>query len=73
MACNIAHELPADFSRLPESQAGKGRHRCAGCAYDLGRRHSAEAEERLRERVRSLTAQVNELNAKQGAKVHGSP
>jgi hypothetical protein len=68
MACYVSHELPADFSNLPESQAGKGRHICAGCAYDLGRRHAAEAEERLRERVRSLTAQVNELKSKLAAK-----
>ncbi len=68
MACYTAHELPADFSKLPESQAGKGRHICAGCAYDLGRRHASEAEERLRDRVRSLTAQVSELKARLGAK-----
>lgn len=65
MACSIDHELPGDFSRLPESQAGKGRHICAGCAYDLGRRPAAEAEERLRERVRTLSARVKELEGKQ--------
>ena len=64
MACYVAHDLPADFSTLPESQAGKGRHICAGCAYDLGRRHAAEVEERLRERVRSLVAEVTGLKAK---------
>ncbi len=66
MACYVQHELPADFARLPESQAGKGRHICAGCAYDLGRRHAAETEERLRERVRALTARVKELEARGG-------
>jgi hypothetical protein len=30
----------------------------------LGRRHGSEAEERLRERVRSLSARVKELEAK---------
>ncbi len=65
MACSIDHELPADVSRLPESQAGKGRHICVGCAYDLGRRHAAEAEERLRERVRTLAARVKELEERQ--------
>jgi len=63
MSCYIEHEYPGDFSRLPESQAGKGRHVCPGCAYDLGRRHAAEAEERLRERVRALTAKVKELES----------
>lgn len=66
MACNVQHELPAEFARLPESQAGKGRHKCAGCAYDLGRQHASEAEERLRERVRALTARVKELEGRSG-------
>lgn len=64
MSCYVEHELPADFSKLPESQAGKGRHVCAGCAYELGRKHAAEAEARLRERVRVLTARVKEFEAK---------
>ncbi len=37
------------------------RHVSAGCAYDLGRRHAEEAEERLRDRVRELTARVKQL------------
>ncbi len=63
MSCYVEHEFPADFAKLPASQAGKGRHVCPGCAYDLGRKHAADAEERLRERVRALTAQVKELEA----------
>lgn len=46
--------LPPEFDRLPQSQAARWRHICAGCAYELGRRHAAEAEERLRHRVRDL-------------------
>jgi hypothetical protein len=63
MACSIDHtdEIPAAIGTLPESQAGFWRHRCAGCAYLLGRRHAGEAEARLRERVRRLEAQVREM------------
>lgn len=66
--CSEDHEgqLPADFLRLPPSQRSAWRHVCAGCAYMLGRKHGAEAEDRLRERVRSLTARVNELEARPG-------
>lgn len=56
--------LPAEFNILPESQAARWRHICAGCAYELGRRHGTEAEERLRERVRELTTRVKELEGK---------
>lgn len=55
-------DLPAGFRRLPESQASAWRHLCAGCAYELGRRHNQEAEERLREQVRDLTRVVKELS-----------
>lgn len=55
-------DLPADFNRLPESQAARWRHRCAGCAYDLGRRHCEEAENRLRTRVRELTAMMKNVD-----------
>lgn len=50
-----------DIEKLPTSQAAEGRHRCALCAYELGRKHAAEAEERLRERVRGLVAEVDTL------------
>jgi hypothetical protein len=62
--CQHAHEdLPKSFDGLLESQGGKGRHKCAACAYDLGRKESADAEERLRKRVRELDARVKELEA----------
>ena len=66
MICTQDHEddLPkADFDSLPASQRAKWRHVCAGCAYMLGRRHAAETEERLRQRVRDLSARVKELEA----------
>jgi hypothetical protein len=67
--CREDHEgqLPGDFRKLPASQRGAWRHVCAGCAYLLGKRHGAEAEERLRERVRALTAQVKALECGRGA------
>jgi hypothetical protein len=58
---NHSDVLPAEFNQLPESQAARWRHICAGCAYELGRRHAAETEERLRQRVRELMAKVKEL------------
>lgn len=63
--CTSDHSdtLPAEFNQLPASQAARWRHICAGCAYELGRRHAAEAEERLRQRVRDLTAKVKEVEA----------
>jgi hypothetical protein len=61
--CTSDHSdvLPAEFNDLPESQAARWRHVCAGCAYELGRSHAAEAEERLRQRVRDLMTKVKEL------------
>ncbi|HZX94405.1 MAG TPA: hypothetical protein VFE90_07800 [Myxococcales bacterium] len=63
--CQKGHEdLPSSFDRLPESQGGKGRHKCAACAYEAGRSEATQAEERLRKRVRELDARVKELEAK---------
>jgi len=36
MICNKDHRYLPDLENLPESQAGAGRHKCAGCAYDQG-------------------------------------
>lgn len=65
VTCSSDHSdtLPAEFNKLPESQAARWRHICAGCGYDLGRRHASETEERLRQRVRDLSARVKELEA----------
>jgi hypothetical protein len=69
-AKNHGEELPSEFDGLPASQAARWRHRCAGCAYALGRRHREEAEERLRARVRELSAKVMVLE--QGADGRGA-
>jgi hypothetical protein len=39
MICNSRHRFIPDLNELPESQAGEGRHRCAGCAYVQGYNH----------------------------------
>jgi hypothetical protein len=36
MICNEEHRYISDLENLPDSQAGEGRHKCAGCAYTLG-------------------------------------
>jgi hypothetical protein len=66
MACTKDHtdNLPkSQITKIEESQKSWWRHRCAGCAYELGRRHAAEAEERLRTRVRALMDEVDGLKA----------
>lgn len=43
--CHIDHakgDLPTELRKLPESQAGSLRHKCAGCAYVLGLKHGLE-------------------------------
>jgi hypothetical protein len=38
-ACKHGKSAPRDLiEALPESQAGAGRHKCAECAYEAGRR-----------------------------------
>jgi hypothetical protein len=61
--CSKSHEgdLPPSFKNLPESQGGVWRHKCAACAYDLGRAEGQAAEDRLRERVRKLDAELKAL------------
>ena len=56
MTCEKDHsgEIPSEMGNLPTSQAGFWRHRCAGCAYLLGRRDAAASEEQLRASVRDL-------------------
>lgn len=63
--CSEPHvDIPASFNSLPSSQAAKWRHVCAACAYELGRKHADVAEQRLRDRVRALSDEVDALKAK---------
>jgi len=34
--CDKDHRHWATFGSLPTDQGGKGRHKCAGCAYERG-------------------------------------
>lgn len=37
MTCQNQHRYNPDFERFPRDQSKfNGRHKCAGCAYDLG-------------------------------------
>ena len=42
MICQREHRYLPDLEHLPDSQAGAGRHRCAGCAYQQGYDHAFE-------------------------------
>lgn len=48
MACNKNHSAIQDIMKnLPEDQGGKGRHKCAACAYEKG----FELGQRLEENI----------------------
>jgi hypothetical protein len=53
-----AEEIPVAVAALPESQAAFWRHKCAGCAYLLGKQ-DAQAEADLR--IAALEAALAEL------------
>ena len=36
MSCDKNHRYSESFNTLPEDQGGVGRHKCAGCAYEIG-------------------------------------
>jgi len=36
MSCKQDHRYTESFKALPDDQGGVGRHKCAGCAYDIG-------------------------------------
>lgn len=38
--CKQGHRHNPMFSGLPENQGQTGRHKCSGCAYDLGKWHA---------------------------------
>jgi hypothetical protein len=42
MICKKEHRYLPDLEDLPDSQAGAGRHKCAGCAYEQGYDHAFE-------------------------------
>ena len=66
MSCTRNHDadLPRAVGALDDSNHGFWNHKCAGCAYEMGRGDAAAAEERLRVQVRELEARVVELEGK---------
>ena len=36
MLCQENHRYNPVLESLPDDQSGSGRHKCAGCAYELG-------------------------------------
>lgn len=64
VACNKDHSgnLPkGQIETLENSQRDFWRHKCAGCAYEMGRADAAQTEANLRQRVRELQAQLDAL------------
>lgn len=66
MSCIKDHSgsIPRKVEKLEDSQRDFWRHKCAGCAYEMGRADAAAAEERLRERVRALEEELRLLKRK---------
>lgn len=69
MPCTRDHDvdLPRAVGALDDSDHGFWNHKCAGCAYQMGRADAALSEERLRTQVRELEAKVVELEAQLAA------
>ena len=45
--CNETHRYDQVLSNLPDDQGGRGRHKCAGCAYQRGFEAGANFEENI--------------------------
>ena len=45
--CNNNHRYDEKFNGLPHDQGGAGRHKCAGCAYELGYNDGLNRREHL--------------------------
>lgn len=44
VVCDKSHrKVPMEVADLPQNQKTPFRHRCAGCAYELGYKHGYEA------------------------------
>jgi len=51
------------IEKLNNSQRDFWRHKCAGCAYEMGWADAQTAEANLRRRVRELEERVRDLEA----------
>lgn len=54
MACQNQHRYDSEFNNLPDDQGGKGRHKCAGFAYEKGFRDGLNLEESIQLNLDSL-------------------
>jgi len=45
--CDKDHKYKEMFNNLPFDQGGAGRHKCAGCAYELGYNDGLQRKERI--------------------------
>ncbi|MBI5788052.1 MAG: hypothetical protein HZA78_04255 [Candidatus Schekmanbacteria bacterium] len=45
--CNKKHRYNPKFNDLPLDQGNEGRHKYAGCAYELGKNHGLEKRSEL--------------------------
>lgn len=70
MACKKDHsKIQSIMGRLPEDQGGKGRHKCAACAYDLGFNAGYTLDEQI-----NLSELLNSLEESQAkGQRHKSP
>jgi hypothetical protein len=65
--CQKPHRDSPEFESLPTDQGGKGRHKCAGCAYDAGLGSGLNLEE-------SVELKLDNLRESQAGTVrHKSP
>lgn len=70
MACNKNHtEVQQIMNTLPTDQGGKGRHKCAACAYDMGFEAGYNLDEKIN--LGDLLESLEESQAK--AQRHKSP
>ncbi|MCK9237583.1 MAG: hypothetical protein M0Q29_03220 [Thiopseudomonas sp.] len=65
--CNQHHRHWPVLESLPHDQGGYGRHKCAGCAYELGYKAGLLRDERLHINLDSL------LESQAGTARHRSP
>jgi hypothetical protein len=70
MACNKEHDrVQKIMEELPTDQGGKGRHKCAACAYEAGYEDGLQQKEKI-----NLSQLLNSLEESQAAaQRHKSP
>ncbi|MDE8035693.1 hypothetical protein OQ257_11055 [Actinobacillus equuli subsp. equuli] len=62
--CNKQHRYDERFNALPDNQGGSGRHLCAGCAYDEGKKDGKIGKQRKIEDLNLLPSQAGTVRHK---------